>query len=216
MATLGEHFKEARERRRLSLEKVEEETRIRAPLLRAMEEDRLDLLPERVYAKGLLRTYARFLGLEVGEVMRLYGEEEPPLPPPPSFVSTPSLISLDIWIFLILVLGTLVAAFFFLSQSLVTNPLSTPTPPGATQASSPASTQVLTLEAIRPTFVRVEADGEVVFQGAVEAGQQLTWTAEEGLRITVRDGGAVLVRLNGRNLGPLGEPGEVVIQEWNR
>jgi cytoskeleton protein RodZ len=61
---IGSRLREARERRGLELADVEHDTRIRARWLRALEEERFDLLPERVYAIGFLRTYANYLGLD--------------------------------------------------------------------------------------------------------------------------------------------------------
>jgi cytoskeleton protein RodZ len=61
---IGSRLREARKRRGLGLAAVERDTRIRARWLTALEEERFDLLPERPYAIGFLRTYARYLGLE--------------------------------------------------------------------------------------------------------------------------------------------------------
>jgi cytoskeletal protein RodZ len=61
---IGTRLREARERRGLELAEVERDTRIRARWLRALEEERFDQLPGRVYAIGFLRTYARYVGLE--------------------------------------------------------------------------------------------------------------------------------------------------------
>ena len=64
MFEIGSSLREARERRGLELAAVEQDTRISARSLRALEEERFDLLPERVYALGFLRTYADYLGLD--------------------------------------------------------------------------------------------------------------------------------------------------------
>lgn len=64
MFEIGSTLREARERQGLSLARAEADTRIRARWLKLLEEERFDLLPERVYAIGFLRTYARYLGLE--------------------------------------------------------------------------------------------------------------------------------------------------------
>jgi transcriptional regulator with XRE-family HTH domain len=61
---IGSRLREARKRRGLGLAAVERDTRIRARWLTALEEERFELLPERPYAIGFLRTYARYLGLE--------------------------------------------------------------------------------------------------------------------------------------------------------
>jgi cytoskeleton protein RodZ len=61
---IGSRLREARERRGLQFADVERDTRIRARWLNALEEERFDVLPERVYAIGFLRTYARYLELD--------------------------------------------------------------------------------------------------------------------------------------------------------
>jgi cytoskeleton protein RodZ len=61
--TIGKKLKAAREKQRLSLEKVFEATRIRVPYLQALEDDDLSSMPSPVQARGYLRNYAEFLGL---------------------------------------------------------------------------------------------------------------------------------------------------------
>jgi cytoskeleton protein RodZ len=61
---IGSSLRDARTRRGLELSQIEEDTRIRPRYLQALEDERFDLLPGEAYAKGFLRTYADFLGLE--------------------------------------------------------------------------------------------------------------------------------------------------------
>lgn len=64
MFEIGSSLRDARTRRGLELSQIEQETRIRPRYLQALEDERFDLLPGEAYAKGFLRTYADFLGLE--------------------------------------------------------------------------------------------------------------------------------------------------------
>ncbi len=54
---------------RLTLEKVFESTRIRVQYLQALEEDDLSVMPSPVQARGYLRNYAEFLGLDVAKLL---------------------------------------------------------------------------------------------------------------------------------------------------
>lgn len=63
MFEIGPSLREARTRRGLSPEDVQKAIRIRDRYLHAIEEERWELLPGDAYAKGFLRTYAEFLGL---------------------------------------------------------------------------------------------------------------------------------------------------------
>jgi cytoskeleton protein RodZ len=71
---VGGRLREARERLGLTLEEVERTTRIRIHHLEAIERGELDSLPSPVQARGFLRNYAEFLGLEPGDVMLQYAE----------------------------------------------------------------------------------------------------------------------------------------------
>lgn len=85
MAQVGDALRAARESRGLTLEQVEKTTRIRRVFLEAIEEDRFDVLPAPVYARGFIRTYARLVGLDPEEVVRAYaaatGTAAPERPP---------------------------------------------------------------------------------------------------------------------------------------
>jgi Helix-turn-helix domain/RodZ C-terminal domain len=64
MFALGRTLRDARVRRGLEFAQVSAETRIRTRYLRALEEERFELIPGSVYAKGFLRAYADYLGLD--------------------------------------------------------------------------------------------------------------------------------------------------------
>jgi transcriptional regulator with XRE-family HTH domain len=65
---IGEQLSAVRSARGIELEEVEERTKIRKRYLRAMEEERWELLPGAAYARAFLRTYAEFLALD-GEAL---------------------------------------------------------------------------------------------------------------------------------------------------
>ena len=64
MEELGARLRTVREERGISLPEAEQATRIRRAFLEAIEEGRLDDLPGEVYARGFIRNYARYLGLD--------------------------------------------------------------------------------------------------------------------------------------------------------
>jgi Helix-turn-helix domain/RodZ C-terminal domain len=82
MFEIGSSLREARERRGLSHAQIERDTRIRTRYLRALEDESFELIPGRVYAKGFLRAYADYLGLDgqqfVDEFSSRVPEEEEP------------------------------------------------------------------------------------------------------------------------------------------
>ncbi|HET6848050.1 MAG TPA: RodZ domain-containing protein [Gaiellales bacterium] len=64
MFEIGSALREARERKGLSFPQVEEDTKIRARYIRALEEEDFGVLPGATYTKGFLRAYADYLGLD--------------------------------------------------------------------------------------------------------------------------------------------------------
>lgn len=67
--TIGQRLKAEREEQRLTIEKVFEVTRIRIPYLQALEADDLSKMPSPVQARGYLRNYAEFLGLNYEQML---------------------------------------------------------------------------------------------------------------------------------------------------
>jgi len=64
------------------------------------------------------------------------------------------------------------------------------------------------------TWLEVTVDGQPAFRGLIEAGTNWSWFAEDSIFMHVGNAGGVLVTLNSKELGPLGESGEVVDIEW--
>ena len=75
MEQLGAKLRETRQRLGLTLDEVERATRIRTHHLEAIERGDLDALPSAVQARGFLRNYADFLGLDPGDILLEYAEE---------------------------------------------------------------------------------------------------------------------------------------------
>src|SRR5512138_939455 len=67
--TIGQRLKSEREEQRLTLEKVFEATRIRVQYLQALEADDPSVMPSPVQARGYLRNYAEYLGLDVDKIL---------------------------------------------------------------------------------------------------------------------------------------------------
>ena len=76
MGSLGQMLQEGRQQQGLSLEQVEERTKIRKKHLEALESGDYDRLPEKVYTRGFVRNYAQLLELDLDEVLKAYEEEE--------------------------------------------------------------------------------------------------------------------------------------------
>jgi len=87
---IGNKLKEARAARGLTLEVVEQETKIRRKYLNAMEEGQFHILPGPIYAKAFLKNYAKFLNLDLEEIMETYDRQFPAETVPEVVPTTPA------------------------------------------------------------------------------------------------------------------------------
>ena len=78
MAEIGYRLIRAREARGLTLEDAERDTRISRRYLEALEDEQFEVIPAPVYARGFLRSYAQYLGMDPQEILALFprGEDQ--------------------------------------------------------------------------------------------------------------------------------------------
>ena len=69
-AKIGRILEQTRRERGLSLDEVEQATKIRKRYLTGLEREDFAMLPDAVYARGFLKTYANYLGLDGEELSR--------------------------------------------------------------------------------------------------------------------------------------------------
>ena len=72
MSELGERLRAAREEKELSLEQVAGETRIPLNYVEALETEAFDVFTSDLHARGFLRNYAAYLGLDLADILALY------------------------------------------------------------------------------------------------------------------------------------------------
>jgi cytoskeleton protein RodZ len=79
---VGQTLREARVARGIELSDVEEETKIRAKYLGAIEEEEWEVLPGEPYNTGFLRSYADFLELDADALVAAHRSRYPPVEEP--------------------------------------------------------------------------------------------------------------------------------------
>ncbi len=73
--TLGSYLKRHRQNQGKDLDEIAHKTRIHASTLRAIEEDNPKALPAEVFARGFVKNYAQYLGLDPNEALAWYIEQ---------------------------------------------------------------------------------------------------------------------------------------------
>jgi cytoskeleton protein RodZ len=137
--SVGIELRRARERAHLSLHDLAARTKIRVPLLAAIEREDFEKVPAGLLTRGYLRAYAREVGLDPEAVVRQYVAEfeperlprvhEPPDPQETEWDEPPAARSRAL---LVPVIPLALAALFFLRVHRPddTTPVYTPTPMG--------------------------------------------------------------------------------------
>lgn len=72
MESIGEFFKQVRETKGLTIEEVASKTRIRTDFVKALEDGNFAKLPDQVFARGFVRSYARSLGLDEDDAIHRF------------------------------------------------------------------------------------------------------------------------------------------------
>jgi hypothetical protein len=213
---LGNSLREARLRQQLDLPEVEHATKIRAKYLRALEEERFELLPSHTYVKGFLRAYADQLGLDgqlyVDEYNSRYvtGEEDAPLRTRRVPQTRRRSERRESGVVLLALASIAVLTALVIAAWRFGDPES-PRVPGLGEtvavptvvAPKPNGRLVLEVIATRGgSFVEVrrgDAIGIAEFTGTVERGQRQRFTGRV-LWLQVRSPANVLVRVNGNRV----------------
>jgi cytoskeletal protein RodZ len=76
MAELGNTLSRARRARGITLEDAERDTHVSRRYLQALENEDFATFPAPVYARGFLRTYSRYLGLNPEELIRVFPNQD--------------------------------------------------------------------------------------------------------------------------------------------
>jgi cytoskeletal protein RodZ len=87
MTSFGASLRRERELRGVTLQEIAASTKIGVTMLQAIEDDRLDKLPQGLFVRGFIREYARFLALDEQKILTelsFHASQLPTAEPPPS------------------------------------------------------------------------------------------------------------------------------------
>jgi cytoskeleton protein RodZ len=231
MFEIGSSLRAARMRRELELSQAERDTRIRVKYLGALEDERFDVLPAPAYAKGFLRTYADYLGLDaqrfVDEYNERFGPEEEPAALPPVRIRRPLFPLAP----LLLAAAVLTASGAVLAWWLSSNGSHHATPARQTAQTLPTTTRkarpaqprtatqpvriarVVLVAARGPCWLSVHvgsAIGRSVYEGTLEQGRTTRFASK---RVWIRIGAPwnLDATLNGKAVRLPAATGDVVV-----
>jgi cytoskeleton protein RodZ len=215
MIGVGSALRKARERRGISLDAASRDTKLHVDQLRALESEDFEALLGDVYVRGSLRTYSQYLGLSPDKVIGAYArhaDAPPPLPPPAKLGRVERAMAAtrirDNQLLMVFLAGTiLVIAVVF---GLLSRGHSAPPPaslPTVAEEPEPIDREIdAVVEAVGDVGVTVTVDG-VESTYPMAAGETRAFSAQTDLTLSVTDGGAIRLTVNGVDHGIPGTPG---------
>jgi cytoskeleton protein RodZ len=96
------------------------------------------------------------------------------------------------------------------------SPAPTPAAPTGVTTQITGNGIAIDVEATGRSWILVVADDVVVYQAFVTAGERRRWQANGSMTVRVGNAGVVILTVNGRSVGPLGGPGEVVSRTFRK
>jgi cytoskeleton protein RodZ len=238
MAGEGVLLRKAREKKGWSYHDVEDSIKIRARYLEALENEEYAILPGVVYTKGFLRTYCKYLGLNSEEIINLYNFSLAKEPPPELHSTLTPIQSTPVWFKPIVIVAMalfavlIVIGITYLSKANSGPQVSdyTPTPlptapetqnnpinPGQDSAQPaeelPAKYEGIVAELIfkENCWLKIRVDGIIVQNGMSYSGTNKILEGKERIEfLTIGNAGGFTLKLNGKEVPPLGVSGEVV------
>ncbi|GLW08519.1 membrane protein [Microtetraspora sp. NBRC 13810] len=231
---IGATLAEARRAAGLTVSQLSARTRIREALIYAIERDDLSQCGGDFYARGHVRNIAKAVGLDPDATVARYDEIQGGVPGP---VRAAKVFQADNpiklrerrspnWSMALLVALAIVVIFGIVrvmggegerSADVRQRPgapsagQSAPPRPAAAAPAGQASMVEVSVRTTAPSWLRVvDAKGRRLFTGTLPAGKTSTWKARDKVRIVIGNAGGVTLKVNGKDLGVPGAPGETV------
>ena len=214
MFDIGSSLREARLRQELDFPELEERTKIRPKYLRALEDERFDILPAPTYVRGFLRSYADALGLDGQPFVDEYnsrftvGEDDAPLlarrAPAPRRERGPreSRMAAAALVAIAIATALVIAAWKFGGPEgeKVPGLASTGTTGGPSTSRANGMARLVVRATQGSSWMEVRAPaGKLLYSGTLEQGQQKSFEARS-LQLALAEPENVVVRLNGNRV----------------
>jgi cytoskeletal protein RodZ len=220
---IGGTLRQWREYYQLSIDDVAARTQIQPRLIQAIEAGHIEMLPELIYVRGMVKRYADNLGLDGTEISRHVPSWEPVAAKfkviPRStigFNTAPQIKPFHVYIGYTLAIFVVGAGV----SHLLNNSIKSPTPLAETSVSQQLLTPAVVPVAAQlpdvpigiavnaPTWAQIGIDGTTKFTGTLKAGDRFDWTAKKQVTINTNNAGGLLFSRDGQTPQPLGKIGQ--------
>jgi len=230
MNSVGQELKKERELRGISLKEIADTTKINIRYLRALEEDKFDMLPGKFFIKSIIKSYAGYIGLEEETILDHFHhtlqQKKEEKEEPPEEKSLPTEVPRKFKLFfraagyaVIFIIAAVIVIFLVRSRNPVSVDEVTLTTglPSPAELPSPVSNNLISnkkmfLEMMfqQKTWIEIFSDGELYFTGLKFPGDQISTGADKTFVIHVGNAGGFTYRINGTSGVTLGQSGQVI------
>jgi cytoskeletal protein RodZ len=217
---IGGKLRQLRQQQQLSIEDISARTQIQPRLVRAIEEGHIEMLPEPVYVKGMVKRYGNSLGLDGASISQQVITWEPEVAtfdPTTKLQTTtfhPQIRVNPVYVYFGYTLAILVlsvAASNFLNNALapkVTVPATKPLPAVVKPVTPQLPDIPVGITVKSPTWAQIGIDGTTKFTGTLKAGMQLKWLAKKQITINTNNAGGLIISNDSQPPKPLGKVGQ--------
>lgn len=229
---IGAQLRQVREQQKVSIDNLSARTQIQPRLIQAIEEGHIEMLPESVYVKGMVKRYANCLGLdgmEMSNQVPKWGSEVAMFEPTTKLQNTgfsnpsaPQLKPLHVYLGYTLAICGVGAGISHLLNNTkpqtqqITGATIKPRPAAGIAAAPPVTAPKIPhlpnvpieISVKSPTWAQIGIDGTTKFTGNLIVGAKLNLVATKQVTINTNNAGGILFSRDRQPPKPLGAPGQ--------
>lgn len=227
---VGEILKKRRAELGQDLREISNSLKIRYDYLKAIEDEDLGKIPAEVYIKGYIQEYAKILHMDPKVLIDVYVQQKLPPQPEKNKISEqkdvrgPGFKLRYVLIASLLIVSAIIIVLAQLPTHRKKSTLSVPAV--ATKVEPKVESKVETRKESIPKPVKPELVLEVIAADTtwllvtidktdpkeilMQPGESVTWHAKQGFSLKIGNAGGVRLVFSGKDIGKLGEKGQVV------
>lgn len=223
----GRYIRVIREQKGIDLKTVSLALKVSVDKLALIEAEDFDQLPDGIYIKGILRSYARYIGIDADDLIDRYEINRAASSPETRTTENRGrhekkmLLRMFFSLLLLAGIGGISIGLFyqldlFRDGGSGADPAALsrePVLPATTSGNNSPEKQVLIIDAIEKTWIKITIDGEEPLEYLLRPRDHVELEADSRFNMLIGNAGGLKMRLNGEPVEIAGNSGEVVSLE---
>jgi transcriptional regulator with XRE-family HTH domain len=222
---IGAKLRLAREQKQLSIEAISALTQIQPRLVQAIEEGHIEMLPEQVYVKGMIKRYANSVGLngsELAQQVPTWAPEAATFEPSTKLQVTGltytrrihPVYAYFVYILAVITIGAAVSHLLsnFAKPQYVATETAKPLQQPKIAAVAPPAIVLpdvkVKIEVGSSAWAQIGIDGQNKVTGTLSPGTKFDWTAKKQITINTNNAGGLIISHGTQPAKPLGKIGQ--------